>query len=175
MGLPGGRLPSVALPFLTASRYTPRVTYRSPLPWLAPRLRAAAMYCSDGRVGEHFDDFLQNGLNLPRYDRIALPGGCACLAGHPGANVEAEGVAKELHFLVEAHELERVVLIAHQGCAYYGLGLALPAEQIEPQQRTDLRFAANRIRELTGIARIEGWFLRIEGEAVSFEPVPLQP
>ena len=46
------------------------------------RVGAAAVYCSDGRYGEHFDGFLHNALKLPRYDRLALPGGAACLAGH---------------------------------------------------------------------------------------------
>ena len=35
---------------------------------------AAAVYCSDGRFGEHVDDFLHNALKLPRYDRLAVPG-----------------------------------------------------------------------------------------------------
>src|SRR5688572_30457317 len=58
---------TTATPFRSLVRYDPQ------------RMHVAAMYCSDGRVGDHFDDFLQNGLGLPRYDRIALPGGPACL------------------------------------------------------------------------------------------------
>src|SRR6187549_2595856 len=102
------------------------MTYTSPLRYDSSRIHAAAMYCSDGRIGEHFDDFLQNGLNLPRYDRVALPGGPACLAGHPQAHLEEQGVVDELQFLVEEHKLRRIVLIAHDGCAFYGgrLGLA---------------------------------------------------
>lgn len=38
------------------------------------RIRAAAVYCSDGRFGEQFDDLLHNKLPLPRYDRLAVPG-----------------------------------------------------------------------------------------------------
>ena len=38
------------------------------------RIHAAAIYCSDGRYGEQFDDFLHSGLKLPRYDRLAVPG-----------------------------------------------------------------------------------------------------
>ena len=36
--------------------------YASPLRFDENRIRAAAIYCSDGRFGEHFDDFLHNGL-----------------------------------------------------------------------------------------------------------------
>jgi hypothetical protein len=39
------------------------------------RFGDAAVYCSDGRYGEEMDDFLHNGLGLPRYDRVAIPGG----------------------------------------------------------------------------------------------------
>ena len=49
-------------------------------------LGAAAVYCSDGRYGEHMDDFLHNCLGLPRYDRVAIPGGAGkvTLACHSG-------------------------------------------------------------------------------------------
>ena len=56
--------------------------YKSSAPFDESRIRAAAVYCSDGRFGEQFDDFLHNGLKLPRCDRLAVPGGAASLAGH---------------------------------------------------------------------------------------------
>lgn len=150
------------------------MSYSCAIPYESRRLHAAAIYCSDGRVGEHFDDFLANGLHLPHYDRVALPGGAACLAGHTAAFVQQASVAEELKFLVDVHELERVVLIAHQGCGFYRASLKLPDGLLEGQQRTDLAAAARTVREVTGIERVEGWFLRIDdAQAVSFEPVPL--
>ena len=155
--------------------YAPRVSYNSPLPYIVHRLHVAAIYCSDGRVGKHFDDFLQAGLNLPHYDRVALPGGAACLADHAAAHVQQASVAEELKFLVEVHELERVVLIAHQGCGFYRAALGLPDGLLEGQQRMDLAAAARTVRTITGIDRVEGWFLRVDERhgTVSFEPVPL--
>src|ERR1051325_8327358 len=117
-------------------------SYTSPIPYDSARMHAAALYCSDGRVGEHCDDFIQNGLKLPRYDRLCLPGGPACVAGHPEAHLEEKGVVDELHFLVEVHKLKRVVLIAHQGCAFYGNRLALSEPRLELVQRADLVRAA---------------------------------
>ncbi len=149
------------------------MSYASPFPYEARRLHAAAIYCSDGRVGEHFDDFLQNSLDLPHYDRVALPGGSACLAGHPAAFVQQASVAEELRFLVEVHELERVVLIAHQGCGFYRAALQLPDGLLEGQQRTDLAAAARTVRQITGLEDVEGWFLRVTDTAVTFESVPL--
>src|SRR3954462_8959700 len=100
--------------------------YESKTPYDTQRIHAAAIYCSDGRVGDHFDDFLQNGLNLPRYDRLALPGGPAALAEHPETKLEHAAVADELRFLVDVHGLQRVVLIQHQNCAFYTSRLNLP-------------------------------------------------
>ena len=146
--------------------------YRSQIPYNAARIRAAAIYCSDGRVGEQFDDFLQNGLSLPRYDRVALPGGPACLAGHTEAHLEEQGVVDELKFLVDAHQLKRVVLIGHGGCAFYAQRLRLPEKFLEPQQHIDLVKAAAFIREITGLERVEAFFARRTGDRVAFENVP---
>jgi hypothetical protein len=145
--------------------------YTSRLPYEAARIHAAAIYCSDGRVGEHFDDFLQNGLGLPRYDRVALPGGPACLANHPQAHLEEQGVVDELKFLVDAHRLKRVVLIAHQNCAFYVSRLELKDRRLELVQRSDLVRAAAVVHRVTGIDDIDAWFARLGDGGIHFEPV----
>lgn len=145
--------------------------YESRLPYERSRIHAGAIYCSDGRVGEHFDDFLQNGLGLPRYDRIALPGGAACLAGHPQAHLEEQGVVDELNFLVEVHGLKRVVLIAHDGCAFYATRLGLSDRRLELVQRADLVRAAASVHRVTGIAQVEAYFARLTAGRVLFERV----
>ncbi len=145
--------------------------YESRIPYESKRIGAGAIYCSDGRIGEHFDDFLQNGLGLPRYDRIALPGGPACLAGHPQAHLEEQGVVDELRFLVEVHGLKRIVLIAHQGCAFYSGRLELKEPRLELVQRADLVRAAAFIQRVTGIDAIDAFYARLESGVVRFEPV----
>ncbi len=82
-------------------------TYESSMRYDSNRIRAAAVYCSDGRFGEQFDDLLQNFLTLPRYDRLAIPGGSACLARHFATYREEEGVYEQLRFLVDVHGLEQ--------------------------------------------------------------------
>ncbi len=136
-------------------------------------MHAAAVYCSDGRVGEHFDDFLHNGLGLPRYDRVALPGGPACLAGYDEARVEQVGIADELKFLIEAHGLTRVVLIQHQACAFYTARLRVAEKQLEHLQRADLVRAAYFIRHITSLEQIDAYFARRTADAIEFEPVPI--
>lgn len=145
--------------------------YRSTLPYNASRIHAAAIYCSDGRIGEHFDDFLQTGLSLPRYDRLCLPGGPACLAGHPQAHLEEQGIVDELNFLIEVHKLRRIVLIAHQGCAFYAARLGLKEPRLELVQRADLVRAAAYVHRVTSLEQIEAYFARLEEGRISFEAV----
>jgi hypothetical protein len=135
------------------------------------RIHAAAVYCSDGRVGQQFDEFLSDGLRLPRYDRVSLPGGPACLAGHPEAHLEEQGVVDELRFLVDVHKLRRVVLIAHQGCAFYATRLGLKEPRLEAVQRADLVRASAFVHRVTGLDAIEAYFARLSGDRVVFEPV----
>jgi hypothetical protein len=150
---------------------TDAAAYESRAPYEKRRIHAAAIYCSDGRIGEHFDDFLSNGLSLPRYDRVALPGGPACLAGHPQAHLEEQGVIDELSFLVSVHGLKRVVLIAHQGCAFYATRLELKEPRLELVQRADLVRAAAFVQRVTGLDAIEAYFARLVEHRVLFERV----
>ncbi|QKK07752.1 MAG: hypothetical protein HND58_05910 [Planctomycetota bacterium] len=149
------------------------MTYRSPVEYNAERMHAAAVYCSDGRVGEHFDDFLQNGLKLPRYDRVALPGGPGCLAGHTEARLEQEGVIDELKFLTDAHGIDRVVLIQHQGCAFYAHRLGVEPDRMAALQRADLVRAAFQIRRVSSAINVEAYFVGSEGDGLVFEQVTI--
>src|ERR1700736_3295823 len=112
--------------------------YQSPLPFDPQRIQAAAVHCSDGRFGEHIDDLLHNVLGLPRYDRLAVPGGAACLAGHFATYREEDALSEQLRFLIAAHRLRRVVLIAHEGCAYYSSGFTFPPRHLEDRKGPDL-------------------------------------
>jgi len=132
------------------------------------RIHAAAVYCSDGRWGEQMDDFLHRELGLPRYDRLVVPGGPAALAGDMAFWREAELLDKHLRFLIDVHALERVVLIAHQDCAFYTRTLGVSASELEARQNKDLAAAARRVRGLGPVdvstyrASREGGVVRVE-------------
>ena len=51
-----------------------QIVFQSSFLFDSNRIRAAAVYCSDGRFGDQFDDLLHNALQLPRYDRLRCPG-----------------------------------------------------------------------------------------------------
>lgn len=155
-------------------RQAPTTTeaFRSRVPYAQERIHAAAVYCSDGRMGEAFDDFLDNGLKLPRYDRVAVPGGAACLAGHFSAYREGEAAIDQLRFLVEVHELKRIVLIAHQRCAFYTSQLRVQEDDLRERQLRDLARAATRARRLCHTLSVEGYFAAVtERHSVVFERV----
>jgi hypothetical protein len=145
------------------------VVFESSHRFESTRIQAVAVYCSDGRFGEAFDDLLQTGLQLPRYDRLAVPGGPACLARHFKLYREEEGVLSQLKFLIEVHRIERVVLIAHEGCAFYLQRLQVSPLQLESQQRDDMRKAVARVHSLRQGLQIDAFFARLREGRVGFE------
>lgn len=136
------------------------------------RIHAAAVYCSDGRFGEHFDEFVQQTLGLPRYDRLAVPGGAACLAGHAESTREEEAVVAQLQFLIDVHGLERVVLIAHHGCAYYLTHLGVSQSELVAHQQDDLLAAAKRIESMASGLGVECYMASVQDGRVVFTPMP---
>src|SRR5438067_9937882 len=94
----------------------PTVSYQAMERWHAERIGALALYCSDGRWGEAFDEFCHKYLQIPRYDRWAVPGGPAWLVSRDEDHTPLQAARLQLDFLVRTHELEQIVLIAHYGC-----------------------------------------------------------
>jgi hypothetical protein len=138
------------------------------------RIHAAAIYCSDGRYGEQFDDFLHNELKLPRYDRVAVPGGPGCLAGHFVAYRDEDVLVAQLEFLIRAHDLGRVILIAHEGCVFYLDRLSVPPEELAERQRADLGKAAARLWRIRPSLAVEAYLAWKRSDLVQFEPVPIE-
>jgi hypothetical protein len=145
------------------------MSYQSSIPYESVRINAAAVYCSDGRIGDHIDDFLHHGFGLPRYDRLACPGGPAALAGRLMAFWEGRGVEEQLRFLVRAHDVGQVVLIAHAGCAYYRERLGIAPAAAESEQRADLESAGAAVQRIRPEIEVAAVFTHIEGTRVSFE------
>src|SRR5208283_2204549 len=61
--------------FKTHGTMDDSTVYESSVRFDENRIRAAALYCSDGRFGEQIDDFLHNGLKLP-HGAYAVPTFC---------------------------------------------------------------------------------------------------
>ena len=147
--------------------------WRHSSPFPSDRIGAAAIYCSDGRFGEAFDDFLHNELKLPHYDRLAIPGGAAPLAGHIAAYREEEALREQLRFLIDSHGLSRIVLIAHRHCGFYLKKLHLSEEGLIRRQEADLAAAATAIHALARGLAIDAYLARVEDGRVLIDPVVL--
>lgn len=142
--------------------------YDSSVPFDEERVGAAAVYCSDGRFGEQMDEFLHQNLGLPRYDRVAVPGGAACMAGHMMVYHEAQALERQLSFLITSHALTKVVLISHENCGFYK-GLWIGTTKLEQQQQMDLKKAADYIRSHHPKVDVQAYFAkRVDGK-VRFE------
>jgi len=92
---------------------------------LASKLQEAeaevlAIHCSDHRFQAAFSEFLNGPLNLKEnYDLLVLPGGPQCLTLVEYLPKFSWAGWKWFRFLVEAHDLKRLILIQHQDCAWY--------------------------------------------------------
>lgn len=145
--------------------FTSSVTYQN------SGVRAAAVYCSDGRFEAQCADFLRNGLGIDRCDLVVLPGGPARLAGYEDPAFEDNAILDELAFLVEAHALERVILIQHDDCGFYQHMLGISADELRPLQNADVTRAAEAVRHATGLEAIECYCAVVTEDGIRFEPI----
>lgn len=116
-------------------------------PWKIERPHILVVACSDGRIQEQVDEFLNEMLGISFYDRLYLPGGPGALSPITVEFLRASRMTDELKFLVKAHEIEEVILLyhgpAHDGpnesiCADYSrIYSSFTAEQIRKQQERD--------------------------------------
>lgn len=133
----------------------PMPAFTSTIGWDSQRVGALALYCSDGRWGDAFDEFCHRRLQIPRYDRFAVPGGPAWLAQDHRPDL-LEPAHQQLEFLVRVHDLERIVLITHWGCAFYTEATGLSAREAWADQRDDL---------MTAEATLRLWFPKVSVES----------
>ncbi len=151
------------------TRQPERMIHESSLLLCDERTRSVAVYCSDGRLAEHVDDLLHKRLQLARCDRLVVPGGPAVLVEQAPCFFEMQGLTRQLQFLVEAHQLRRVLLIAHEGCAYYLQHLRVVPQDVEAHQRKDLDEAARRVRQLFPGLSVHAMLAHVHGDRVRFE------
>jgi hypothetical protein len=146
----------------------PLADFTSTERWHPERIGALALYCSDGRWGEAFDEFCHKHLEIPRYDRWAVPGGPAWLATPDSEREFFQAAWEQFDFLVRAHQLEQVVLITHYGCAYYGHRLQKSPRECLAAQTDDVRAAAATLRRAHPQIAVEGYLAMRDGSCVSF-------
>jgi hypothetical protein len=116
-------------------------------PWNSNRPHVLVMACSDGRLQEPLDEFLNTALGISYYDRVLLPGGPGALAPSGTEFMRTARMTEEVRFLIDAHQIEEIVLVYHSPavggpdlaiCAdYRRLYPTFDAERIRKQQEED--------------------------------------
>ncbi len=116
-------------------------------PWSDERPRVLVVACSDGRLQENVDEFL-NARGIQHYDRLFVPGGPGALASSGFELLRLDQLRRETKFLVEAHKIEDVYLIfhgaaeggpAHACCADYKRKLpGTSSDEINAAQQGDV-------------------------------------
>ena len=152
----------------------PMAAYHALERWHPERIGAMALYCSDGRWGEAIDEFCHRHLQIPHYDRWAVPGGPAWIAEPADDPSLLRTTRVQLDFLVRAHELERLVLLTHYGCAWYGHRLQRPPDECLPAQAADVQAAAATLRDWYPDLRVEAYLAMRRDEWVSFHQLDIE-
>ena len=150
----------------------PMAAYHAFERWHPERIRALALYCSDGRWGAALDEFCHRHLQIPRYDRCAVPGGPAWIADLQSDASANPAVRIQLDFLVQVHSLERIVLIAHFGCAWYGQKRSQSPEDCLAAQAADIRSAAANLRLWYPCMQQECYLAMRQHEQISYHELP---
>ena len=81
--------------------------------WTPDRPHTLVVACSDGRLQKQTDLFLNGQLGLEGFDRFYVPGGAGALVSSGRDFIRAQQLRRECAYLIELHEVERVILIFH--------------------------------------------------------------
>src|SRR5262245_20796341 len=82
--------------------------------WNRQRPESLVVACSDGRLQENLDEFLEKSLGITDYDRLYAPGGPGALASRSGAELLRPGqFQRDCQFLLRAHGIQYLFLIFH--------------------------------------------------------------
>ena len=117
--------------------------------WNRTRPGTLVVACSDGRLQENVDDFLQRSLGVTHYDRLYAPGGAGALTRSGSDFIRAGFYRRECSDLIRLHQISKLILLfhgpSHDGppdavCADYRrkFPASSPAE-IARQQEVDAR------------------------------------
>ena len=131
--------------------------------------------CSDHRLARACEDFIEHKLAVPEgtYDLVVVPGGPQFLCAMDYLPKFLWVGLRWMRFLVEAHEIKRVVLIAHQDCGWYGHvhGKILEGARKEERQCDDLRLARKNLTGSFPQLQVNTFFARLQESGVTFDHV----
>ncbi len=132
--------------------------------WGAERPNVMVVCCSDGRLQECTDEFLQNHLGVRHYDRFYAPGGPGALAPSGSEFLRAGHYREDVAFLITQHGIRDLYLIFHGPapdgpdhavCAHYSRVMpGRPPEAVRRQQAADLADVEAYLHDLNTVLRV---------------------
>jgi hypothetical protein len=132
---------------------------------------ALAVYCSDGRFTAAVVELLEH-LGHPRLDTLTIPGGPGLLNHKTCGYSDCDTFSRSAEFLIREHHITTVVLLAHDGCGFYGRKFPdLTHDQVRKRQQDDLVLAKRELLETHPRLRIEAFIAVPSGDHVRFDEV----
>jgi hypothetical protein len=150
------------------------IVYKGESTWKHTRPRTLVVACSDGRLQESIDEFLEGRLGVVDYDRLYSPGGAGALAAS-SADIRTDQLRRELKFLMDAHKIEEIVLLFHGAdssgpdhavCAHYKRILPYGSRrQVEMQQHADAAEALNVVSDIAPTVNVHVYRAEVRGDS----------
>lgn len=143
--------------------------YRSRKPYTDTGSSVLVISCSSNAFYPYLREFLENALGLAEgsFDVLLVPGGAQFLLLSDYLPKFAWVGRKWISFLVERHGLSRVVVVAHDDCAWYAEERLLPSFLLRfghdtlsaaERQKRDLGEIVASLRGLLPGTSVEAWF-----------------
>ena len=160
--------------------------YTTNAKWGLERPRILVVACSDGRYQEALDEFLNNRLGILDYDRFYAPGGPGALVPSVISYFRGIQFQDDAKFLVDAHGLERVILIVHgpdldggppeAGCADYKRKMpGYSPREIRNKQHDDLNEVYRLLLRHAPQIEMQVFVAEVRADRrVQFVPVPIR-
>jgi hypothetical protein len=140
-------------------------------PYEAAHPTALAMYCSDGRFTNAVEELLQS-LGYERLDTLTIPGGPAHLAPATATASETQLIGDAASFLITAHHVSHVVLLAHGGCGHYRQRFfGLEGATMRQKQEEDLKAARQTLITAHPKLEVKTFFATPDHGHVRFDEV----
>ena len=134
------------------------------LSWVRERPKVLVIACSDGRLQQATDEFLEREFRITDYDRLYLPGGGGALCPSGCDFMRAHQMQTECRLLIEVHGVESVITLFHgpaadgpaeATCADYLRKMSwAKADQVRARQEDDARELLAERWQWAGKARV---------------------
>ncbi|MCS7224929.1 MAG: hypothetical protein NZ959_10315 [Armatimonadetes bacterium] len=130
------------------------------------------VFCSDGRFAGRCRQFVERELGISRYDQFIVPGGPAWLILRSETFTEYDVAKEAVTFLIEAHQIKKVILIAHEDCGFYRHRIFYndPKDLIATQKR-DLKEAGQVLRAWFPELEVRSFYATVRQGTIQLESV----